>query len=114
MRLCSSLSSKDDEVEGYILSSLVVPTTVPIELRKLMLSEAVLVHCTDVSVLLERLRDEKKLELGIVHCGKRFLKCKLILFGYKLYASSPKPSSYILQKGGGRKTNNQNQYGIMS
>ncbi len=91
-----------------------MPTKEPIELRKFMHSEAVLVHCTDVSVLLERLCDEKRLAFGIVHCGKRFLMCILILFGYKLYELSTKPSAYILQKRGGRKTNNQNQYGIMS
>ncbi len=44
------------------------------------LSETVLVHCTDVRVLLERLYGETKLEFGIVRCGKGFPKCALVLF----------------------------------
>ncbi len=39
--------------------------------RKRELPEAVLVHCNDVYVLLERLCGEKKLELESVYCGKK-------------------------------------------
>ncbi len=92
------MSTKDDE--GYILSGLFESTTVPMGQRKHKLFEAVLVHCTDVLVHLERLCGEKKLELGTLHCGKRFLKCTLILFEYLLYASL----SYVLQNSGSRKT----------
>ncbi len=67
MRFCSSLSSKGDEAEGYILSDLFVFAMVPMEQRKRKLSEAVFMYCTDVHVLHERLCGEKKLELGIVH-----------------------------------------------
>ncbi len=48
--------------------------TVPMAPRKCKLSEADLVHCRDVRVLLENLCGEKKTELGIVHFGKRLLK----------------------------------------
>ncbi len=47
---------------------------------KRKLSETVLVRCTDVSVLLERLCGETKLEFGIVRCGKGLPKCSLVLF----------------------------------
>ncbi len=57
-------------------------------------------HCIDVHVPLERLCGEKKIELGIMHCGKRFLKYTLILFEYQLYASSPEPSVNVLQNTG--------------
>ncbi len=98
---CSSLAPKDDEVEDYILSYLYVSTTVPMDQRKRKLSHAVIVHCTDVHVPLERLRGEKKIELEIVHCGKRLLNIyTLILFVNQLYASSPEPSSYVLQNKG--------------
>ncbi len=40
------------------------------EQRKVKLADAVLVCCTDVRVLLERLCGEKKLELGVVWCFK--------------------------------------------
>ncbi len=68
------------------LSGLLVLTTVPMEQRLRRFSEAVLMHRTDVQVLLE-----KKLELRIVHCRKNFQKCTLIPSEYLLYAS-PQPS----------------------
>ncbi len=68
------------------------------------LPEAVLVHCTDVHVLLERLRGEKSFIWEWCIVGKRFRKFTLILFEYILYASSPEPSAYVLQNRGGRKT----------
>ncbi len=40
----------------------------------------VLVHCTNVRVLLERLCGETKLEFGIGRSGKGFPMCSLILF----------------------------------
>ncbi len=48
------------------------------EQGKRKLSETVLVHCTDVRVLLEILCGETKLEFGIVRCGKGFPKCTFI------------------------------------
>ncbi len=50
------------------------------------------VRCS-VCVPIERLCGEKKIELGILHYGKRFLKYTLILFEYQLSASSPEPSA---------------------
>ncbi len=41
-------------------------STVPMEQGKRKLSETILVHSTDVRVLLEALCDETKLEFGIV------------------------------------------------
>ncbi len=75
---CSSLASSNDEVEAHILSDLFVSTTTP------KFSDAILVHCTDVRVPLEKLCGEMKIELGIMHYGKRFLKNTLILFEYQL------------------------------
>ncbi len=77
---CSSLAPKDDEVEDCILSYLFVSTTVPMDQRKRKLSHAVIVHCTDVHVPLERLRGEKKIELEIVHCGKRLLNIYIYIY----------------------------------
>ncbi len=48
------------------------------EQGKLKPSETVLVHCTDVRVLLERIFGETKLEFGLVLCGKGFPMCSLI------------------------------------
>ncbi len=70
------------------------------EQGKRKLSETVLEHCTDVRLLFERLCDETKLEFAIVCCGvftHSLCKCQP-------NASSPEPSAYILQNGGGRKT----------
>ncbi len=53
--------------------------TVPMDQGKRKLSETVLVHFTDVRVLLEILCGETKLEFGIVRCGKGFPKCTFIL-----------------------------------
>ncbi len=60
------------------------------EQRRRRLSEAVLVHCTDVCDLLERLFGEKKLELGIVRCWKMFLEYTLIHFEYYLSRHYPR------------------------
>ncbi len=68
-----------DEVENLVKWSFVF-TTVPMEQGKLKLSETVLVHCTDVRVLPERLCGETKLEFGSVRCGKGCPMCSLIPF----------------------------------
>ncbi len=47
------LASGDEEDEGFVLSYLLVSTTVPVEQRQCSFSEAVLVRCTDVHALLE-------------------------------------------------------------
>ncbi len=75
---CSSLPSKD-EVEKLFKWSFVF-TKVAMEQGKRKLSEIVLVHCTDLRVLLERPRNVTKLVFGTVRCRKGFPKCSLILF----------------------------------
>ncbi len=63
-----------------MLKSYFVFTTLLMEQGYRKLSEAVLVHCTDVCVILESLWGETKLEFGNVRCRKWFLKFSLILF----------------------------------
>ncbi len=98
------------KLKRYIFSDLFVSTTMPMEQKKRQLSLTVLVHCTDVRVLLEMLCGERKLilescivKIGI-DFGKRFLKFTLTLFEYHSYASSSEPAAYVLQNSGGRKT----------
>ncbi len=96
------------KLKRCIFIDLFVPTTMPMEQKKRQLSQTVLVHCTGVRVLIEKLCGERKLNLGPcivkteIDFGKRFLKFPLTLFGYQSYASSSEPAAYVLQNSGDR------------
>ncbi len=95
---CLSLPSKDD-VENLFKWPFVL-SAVPMKQGKRKLSVTVLVHCTDVRVLLERLCGETKLEFGIVCWGKGFPKCSLILFvnvNHTLHHMSHRPKSFGME-----------------
>ncbi len=81
-----------------------VSATVSVEKRTRQLPETVLVHCTDVRVLLEKQCGKRKLNLesNCTDFGRRFLKFTLTLFKYQSYALLSKPAVYILQNNGDR------------